>query len=165
MKKELIKRMQLDSGCLITAHPILYRKIISKLIKPFKDKKITKVVAIESKGYLYGPLIAYKLKVPFIPVFKSGRIPKQFVEQRKFKDYSKSIKSINVGKITIKKGDKIFLVDDVFETGESAKAAIKIIEKLGGKIVGISIIYNKMNQNEESFFKKYNLNYLVKMEK
>lgn len=165
MEEELIERMKLESGCLITSYPKLYQKIISKLIEPFKNEKITKVVAIESKGYLYGPLIAYKLKIPFIPIFKSGRVPKQFVETKKFKDYSKKIKSIDVGKMTIKKGDKILLIDDVFETGESAKAAIKIIEKLGGKIVGISIIYNKMNKKEESFFNKYNLHYLVKMEK
>ena len=165
MKKELIERMKLDSACLITSHQDLYKKIISNLIKPFKDKKITKVAAIESKGYLYGPLIAYKLKIPFIPIFKSGRIPKKFVKSGKFKDYSKKIKSIDIGKITIKKGDKILLIDDVFETGESAKTAIKIIEKLGGEIVGISIIYNKMNKKEEYFFKKYNLNYLIKMDK
>ncbi|MEA3414097.1 MAG: phosphoribosyltransferase family protein [Nanoarchaeota archaeon] len=165
MKKELIERMKLESGCLITAYPDLYKKIISNLIKPFKDKKITKIMATESKGYLYGPLIAYKLKIPFIPIFKSGRIPKQFVETKKFKDYSKKLKSIDIGKMTVKKGDRILLIDDVFETGKSAKATIKIIEKLKGKIIGISIIYNKMNSKEESFFKKYNLHCLVKMEK
>jgi adenine phosphoribosyltransferase len=165
MKKELIERMKLESGCLITTYPLLYKKIISNLIKPFKNKKITNIMAIESKGYFYGPTIAYKLKIPFVPIFKSGRIPKQFVESKKFKDYSQKIKSIDIGKITIKKEDKILLIDDVFETGESAKAAIKIIEKLGGEIIGISIIYNKMNKKEESFFKKYNLHYIVKMEK
>ena len=165
MKKELIERMEMESGALITAYPKLFKRIISELIKPYKKLKINKVMGIESKAYLYGPIIAIRLNLPFVPIFKSGRIPKQFVLQKKFKDYSKKEKSIDVGRITVKKGDRILLVDDVLETGASAKAAIKLIEKLGGKVVGVSIIYNKLNKKEESFFQKYNLNYLVKMEK
>lgn len=163
LKKELKKRMHKDSGYLITAYPELFKKIITELIKPFEDKKIDKIMSPEMKGVFYGPTIAYKLNKPFITILKSGRIPKQFVISKKYKGYSKKIKTIDIGKITLKKGDRILFVDDVFETGESAKAAIDLIERLGGKIVGISVIYNKLEKKDEDFFRKYNFHYLVKM--
>ncbi len=165
IERELKVRMNEDSGCLVSAYPDLYKKVIHNLLKPFRNINIDKVVAPEAKGLFYGPIVAYELNKPFVAIFKSGRVPKQFVLSKKYKDYSKKIKSIDVGKITIKKGENILFIDDVFETGESAKAAINIIEKLGGNIVGISIVYNKMNNREQSFFKKFKFNYLVKMEK
>ncbi len=160
---ELKKRMKEDSGYLITAYPELYKKVIAEMIKPFKNKKISKVVSIETMGLMYGTMIAYKLNLPFITIFKSGRVPKKYVLSKKYKDYSKKTKSLDVGKITINKGDKILFVDDTLETGESAKTSINMIEKLGGRVVGISTIYNKLKQKDEKFFKKYNYHYLVKL--
>ena len=164
MRTELKRRMREDSGYLITAHPVLYQKVISEMIKPFKDKKITKVMAPEMKGIMYGPTIAYKLNLPFIAILKSGRVPKKYVLSKKYNDYSKKTKSLDVAKITIKKNDEILLVDDILETGESIKASIEMIERLGGKIIGISTVYNKLNKKEGVFFKKYNLNSLVKLD-
>lgn len=165
LKVALKERMQKDSGHLITMYPKLYKKVIKELIKPFREKKFYMVAAPEMKGMFYGPTIAYKLNLPFCPIFKKGRkIPKKFLYTQKFTDYSKTRKGLEIGKIQINKGDKVLLVDDVFETGESAKAAIKLIEKAGGKVAGISIIYNKLNKKNEEFFKKYNFHYLLKNE-
>lgn len=166
LKYELRKRMYKDSGSLITAYPKLFKKVITDLIKPFRNEEVDKVMSPEMKGIFYGPTVAYVLNKPFIPIFKSGRIPKQFVISKKYKDYSEKTKSIDVGKITLKKGDKVLLVDDAFETGESAKAAISLIEELGAIVVGVSIVYNGLKKKkDENFFKKYNFHYLVKMKK
>lgn len=165
MKTKLKERMEKDSGYLIPAYPQLYRKIISQMIKPYKNEKIDKIISPEMKGILYAPTIAYRLGIPFIPLFKEGRIPKKFVIGKTFVDYSKKKKRIEVGKITIKKGDRILFVDDAFESGKSGRAIIELIERLGGKIVGISIIYNKLSENNEKFFNKYNFHYLIKIKK
>lgn len=163
IKNELKRNMHENSGYLISSNHILYKKVIQKLIKPFKKENVDKVMASESKGFLYGTTIAHKLNKPFVPIFKSGRVPKKFVVSQQYKDYSKKQKSLDVGKITIKKGDKILIVDDVFESGESGKATIKLIEKLGGEVIGISVIYNKLNKTEEDLFRKYNFRFIVKM--
>ncbi len=155
--------MQKESGYLITAYPSLFKKVIYGLKKPFNNKSIDKIMALEAKGLFYGPTIAYELNKPFITIFKSGRIPKQFVVSKRYKDYSKKLKSLDIGKVTLKKGDKILLIDDVFDTGQSARTAISLIESLGGKVIGVSIVYNKLNKENEEFFKKYNFHYLVKM--
>jgi|SRR3989344_825761 len=163
LQSELKRNMKESSGYLIASDPSLYRKVIQELINPFKNKKIDKIVAPESKGLFYGPTVAYNLNKPFVAIFKSGRVPKNFVVSKKFKDYSKKVKSIDIGKISIKKGERILIIDDVFESGQSGKAAINLIERLKGKVVGISVIYNKLTDKDEKFFKKYNFNYLVKM--
>lgn len=163
LQEELRERMEKDSGYLITSFPKLYKKVINEMIKPFKEKKIDKIMSPEMKGMFFGPTMAYKLGVPFVSIMKGGRIPKQFVEGESYKDYSKKEKRLEIAKRTVNKGERILLVDDVFETGQSGKTAIKLIEKLGGKVVGISIVYNKLNKKDEEFIKKYNLHYLIKL--
>ncbi len=163
IQAELKKRMKEDSGYLITAYPKLYRKVISAMIKPFKNKDIDKIMSPEMKGMLFGPVVAFKMNLPFVSIVKGGRIPKKFILSRTFKDYTNNTKTLNIAKITVNRGDKILLVDDVFESGKSGKAIIKMIEKLGGKVVGISLVYNKLNEKNENFFKKYNFHYCVKM--
>ncbi len=162
-KEELKKEMRENSAHLIPMNVKLYKKIISKLIEPFKEKKIDKIVSLEAKGFFYASIVAYKMKIPFSPIFKGGRkIPKKLLYGQSFVDYSGDKKSLEIGKMQINKGEKILIVDDVFETGESAKAAIKLIEKSGGKVVGVSIIYNKLNEKKEKYFNKYDFNYLLK---
>jgi len=107
LTNELKERMKEDSGYLITAYSELYKRVISEMIKPFKNKKITKIMAPEMKGIIYGPVIAYKLNLPFVAILKSGRVPKKYVISKRYKDYSKKTKSLDVGKITVRKGDKI----------------------------------------------------------
>ncbi len=162
-EEELKERLEKESGYLVTSYPKLYQKIINEMIKPFRNKNITKVMSPETKGLFYGPTIAYKMKIPFVTIFKSGRVPKEFVVSDSYKDYSNNQKSIDIGRITVTKGDRILLIDDILETGESAKSAIKLIEQLGGRVVGISIVYNKLNKEGEKFFMKFNLKYLVKI--
>jgi len=115
------------------------------------------------KGLLYGPVIAYKLKLPFVPILKGGKVNREVVVRKEFIDYSKKKKSIEIAKISIKKGDKILLVDDFFESGKTGRTAIELIEKLGGEIKGISVIYDKLNEDDIKFFNKYNYHYLIKL--
>lgn len=163
IQEELNKNWEENSGYLISANKNLYQEVIKKMIKPFKNKGINKVMAIDMKGLIYGSTIAYRLKLPFVPILKGGKVNKKFVIRKKFIDYSKKKKSIEIGKITVKKGDKILLVDDVFETGNVGRTAIYLIEKLGGKIKGISVVYNKLKSKDEKFFKKYNYHFLIRL--
>jgi len=162
-KAELTERMKKDSGYMITAYPRLYNKVITELAKPFRKEKFDKIMSPEMKGMLFGPTVAYNLKKPFVCIIKQGRVPESFVVGKRFKDYSKKYKTLQIAKPTIKKNEKILIIDDFFESGESGKAIISLIEKLNGKVVGISIIYNKLKKEDEEFFKKYNFHYLLKV--
>ena len=106
--------------------------------------------------------IAYELKLPFVPIIKGGKVNKRVVIGKTFTDYSKKKKSLEIGKGTVTKKDKILLVDDVFETGAAGKVAVGLIEKLGGKIKGISIVQTKLKPEDEAFFRKYDFHYITK---
>jgi len=158
-KKKLKEKIKKESVYMITSHQKLYFQIINEMSKPFLNKGITKIVSPEVKGLFYAPCIAYKLKLPFVTLLKKERLSRGDISES-YKDYSKTKKILGIGKNTIKKGEKILLVDDIFESGKSGKASIKLIEKTGAKIKGISIIYNKLKKDDEGFFKKYDFNHL-----
>ena len=165
LKTKLMKIMRTESDYLIPSHKKTYTKIILELLKPLKKLPATKVVAIDMKGLMYGPIIANKLKLPFVPVLKGNKIKsrKKVIKGSPFTDYSKSEKSIEIFKYSITKKDRVILIDDWFESGKTGKSAIRLIEKLGGKVIGISVIFNQLKMKDKKFFDKYNYNFLVQL--
>ena len=163
MKKEF-QKILLEEDYLVPSNVELYKEVIKEMIRPFKKIKIDKIVAIDMKGIMYGPTIAKEMRVPFIPLLKGNKIQRRELVERSsfFKDYSGKEKSLEVFKKSIKKGDKILLIDDWFDSGSTGKVAINLIERFGAKVVGISIIRNQLNKKDEEYFKKYNLSFLVR---
>jgi len=168
MKKYLIEAKRIlkeESDYLIPRNAEVFRKIINDLTKPFKNKGVTKVVAVDMKGLIYGSPVANKLGVSFVPILKGGKIKnrERVLETKKVIDYSGKEKYFEAFKDSIKKGDKILLVDDWFDSGNTGKEIIKLIETLGGKIIGISVLFNQLNEEKEKYFKKYNYQFLIKL--
>lgn len=146
---------------LIPSDGKLFKEIITKMSEPYKNIKFDKVIGLETRGFFYGPVIAERLGKGFIPVFKKGKIENP-ISTDCYIDHSGTEKCLEMITDSIEKNEKVIIVDDWFETGKTGKAIVNLIEKLGGKIVGISIIYNQMSQKDEDFFKQYNLHYLLK---
>jgi len=168
LENELIKIKDSVSDYLIPSYNEIYQEVIKSLIKSFRKIKINKIVSIDMKGLMYGPIIANKLKVPFVPILKGNKITdrkckKLMIKGREFIDYSGKKKSVEIFEPSIRKKDKILLVDDWFESGNTGKVAIKLIEKLGGEVKGISVIFNQLKSKEERYFKKYNFHFLVRL--
>ena len=101
-------------------------------------EKIDKVVAIESRGFFFGMLLAQRLEAGFIPIRKSGKLPYNTVVEPYSLEYGMDV--IEMHEDAIKKGERILLHDDVLATGGTAKAACKLIEKLGGVVVQCNFI-------------------------
>jgi len=168
MKKYLIEAkriMKEESDYLIPGNAEVFRKIVNDLVRPFKNKGITKVVAVDMKGLMYGPIVANKLGVSFTPILKGGKIKnrERVLETKKLIDYSGKEKYFEAFKESINKKDKILLVDDWFDSGNTGKEIIKLIESLGGKVVGISVLFNQLNEENEKYFKKYNYHFLIRL--
>ncbi|MEI7719429.1 MAG: phosphoribosyltransferase family protein, partial [archaeon] len=147
MKKHLIEAkriMKEESDYLIPGNSDVFKKIVNDLARPFKNKQITKVVAVDMKGLMYGSAVAYKLGVSFVPILKGGKIKNsdRVLETKKIIDYSGKEKYFEAFKNSINKKDKVLLVDDWFESGNTGKEIIKLIETLGGRVVGISVLLN-----------------------
>ncbi|MFH1064860.1 MAG: phosphoribosyltransferase family protein [Candidatus Woesearchaeota archaeon] len=165
LEKELLRIKDSESDYLIPSHSEVYQKVLNQMASPFKNSDINKVVGLDMKGLMYGPVIADRLKVPFVPILKGGKIGDRelVVQGEGFIDYSGKRKSIELFKSSIKKTDRILLIDDWFESGETGRSAISLIEQLGGTISGISVIFNQLKPIEEESFSDYNFHFLVRL--
>ena len=116
------------------------------------------VAGLDAFGFILGAPIALKLKKSFVPIRKGGKLPgiKGTIIRTSFIDYSKKRKSLEISTNAIKKGDKVLIVDEWIETGTQMKAAIRLIEKLGGTVIGISVLCSHKNAKTKPLFDKYN---------
>ena len=90
------------------------------------------LIGIESRGFLFGTPIAYKLKKPFVPVRKKGKLPFDTVEQEYSLEYGSAV--IEMHADAIKPGQRAVIIDDLIATGGTVRAAAKLIERLGGSV-------------------------------
>lgn len=108
------------------------------LAKPFRGQKIDHVAGLESRGFLFGTNLAKDLHAGFVPIRKPGKLPAETEEVDYDLEYGTD--SLEIHSDAIKPGAKVLIHDDLIATGGSAKAATKLIKKLGGEIVGYSFI-------------------------
>jgi len=108
------------------------------MYEPFRNSGITSVVGIESRGFIFGAAIAYKLNIGFVPVRKPGKLPAETLVEEYALEYGTD--SLEIHLDALKQDDDVLLVDDVLATGGTAAAACKLVERLGCKIVGVSFL-------------------------
>ena len=142
----------------IFENPKVFANLILDLVRPFKNTRFNKIAGLDALGFIIGGVIAYKLKVGFVPIRKGGKLPEVngTIVKTSFIDYTKKEKILEMNKNSIKKGDKILIVDDWVETGSQLKAAIKLIEKQEGVIIGISTLFAEQKPSTRILFEKYN---------
>jgi len=115
-----------------------FRETIDLLYNRYKDKKIDKVIGIESRGFIFGAPLAYLLRCGFVPVRKPGKLPAECISEEYKLEYGKD--RIEIHKDAINKGDKVLIVDDLIATAGTASAARNLVKKLGGEIVECAFI-------------------------
>ncbi len=120
------------------ADPRGFRICIDQLLHPYAGMKIDKVVGLEARGFILGGAIAHQLTVGFVPVRKKGKLPGRTISQDYKLEYGEAI--VEVHDDAIQPGEKILLVDDLLATGGTAEAGIKLIERLGGEIIGCTFV-------------------------
>lgn len=108
------------------------------LLALVEDEKIDKVAAIESRGFFFGMLLARELDAGFVPIRKSGKLPRNTIVEPYSLEYG--MDTLEMHEDAIKKGERVLLHDDVLATGGTARAACKLIEKLGGIVVQCNFI-------------------------
>ncbi len=150
MFKDITTLLQ-DSDC--------FRYTIKEMLKHFKGKKIDKVVSAESRGFIFGSVMAHELNAGFVPLRKPGKLPWKKIREEFKTEYSKD--AFEVHEDSIEKGENVLLVDDLLATGGTMEAAIKLIERLGGNIVGIAILIELGFLKGRKRLKKYDLFSLI----
>ena len=133
---------------------------LQQFLKLIKDKNITKVVAMESRGFFFGPLIAYEIGAGFIPVRKPGKLPYKTYKQEYKLEYGTDTLEMHIDAIS--KGDRVLIHDDVLATGGTAEAAVKLVEKAGGEVVQLDFLIDLTFLNGKSKLSGYEVNSLIK---
>ena len=129
---------------------ILFYDVTTLLFDMYKDKGITKVVGIESRGFIMGPILATRLNAGFIPIRKPGKLPAETIEESYDKEYGKD--TVQIHKDALDENDVILLHDDLLATGGTMKAACELVKRLKPKKVYVNFIIELKELNGKLLF-------------
>ncbi|MGE5457518.1 MAG: adenine phosphoribosyltransferase [Methanococcaceae archaeon] len=135
------------------------RAAFRELYDFIKDQKIDKVVGIESRGFMFGTMLAEKLDAGFVPIRKPGKLPGMTIRETYELEYGTD--AIEIHADAIKKGDRVLMHDDLLATGGTMEASCRLVEKLGGEIVQISFLIELSFLNGRDKLKKYDIRSLI----
>lgn len=135
---------------------------IDTMQKMVEDLEIDAVVGAESRGFIFGAPIAYNLHKPFHLIRKKGKLPCETIETSYDLEYGQA--TIEMHKDSIKKGQKVLLVDDLIATGGTTEAMIKLVEQLGGEVVGVVVLIELAGLNGREKISKYRLDAAITYE-
>jgi adenine phosphoribosyltransferase len=114
------------------------RAVIDHITENFRDKNIDTVIGIEARGFIFGPALAYHLGAGFVPVRKPKRLPSEVESYSYDLEYGKD--TLEIHRDAVGKGHNVLIADDLLATGGTAEAVVKLVEKLGGNVVGLSFV-------------------------
>lgn len=116
----------------------MFPAAIDAMCEPFKDRDITAIVGIESRGFIFGAAMSYKMGIGFVPVRKPGKLPAETMVEEYQLEYGTDSLEIHVD--GLKQDDEVLIVDDVLATGGTAAATCRLIERLGANITAVSFL-------------------------
>ncbi|MEM8660374.1 MAG: adenine phosphoribosyltransferase [Pseudomonadota bacterium] len=120
--------------------PLGFRLCVDDFARHYRDTKADLIVGVDSRGFIFGGVLAYLLEKGFVPVRKEGKLPDEVVSQQYTLEYGEGI--LEIHKNAIQSGHKVLIVDDLVATGGTAVAAIKLVRKLGGEVAGFAAVVN-----------------------
>ena len=116
----------------------LFREVVSMMSKRWTDAPPDLVAAIEARGFIPGAAIAVKLNAGFVPIRKIGKLPWKTISDAYQLEYGAN--ELEVHSDAVEPGQKVLIVDDVLATGGTAAAAVRLIRKLGGEVIGVQVL-------------------------
>lgn len=135
---------------------------IDTMQEKIKDLEFDVVAGPESRGFIFGTPIAYNNHKPFVLIRKKGKLPCETVEMEYDLEYGTA--TIEMHKDSVKKGQKVLIVDDLIATGGTMEAMIKLIESLGGEVVGVVVLIELAGLNGREKINGYRLESAIRYE-
>ncbi len=120
------------------ADPRGLRMAVDQLLTPYAGLAIDKVVGLEARGFILGGAVAHQLSVGFVPVRKKGKLPGTVISEAYTLEYGEAVVELHDDAISA--GERVLIVDDLLATGGTAEAGIKLVERLGGVVVGCAFV-------------------------
>ena len=136
-----------------------FQHIINSMISEYKNQGLNRIVAIESRGFLFGAPLAWELKLPLVLARKKGKLPGKTYGEEYQLEYGKDSIEIHIDDLPA--GEKILVVDDLIATGGTVEAVCKIIEKAGSYVAGIFGVINLPFLKNSGKLGKYSVKTLI----
>lgn len=139
--------------------PTITKEIIKYFKIRYKGRKIDKIAGIESRGFIFGSMLARELNIGFIPIRKPNKLPPEVEKIEYSLEYG--VDALEINKSSIIPGEKILLVDDMLATGGTASAASQLIERLGGEVLECAFLMSLDFLNGKDKLTKYDIFSLI----
>ncbi|BAM47180.1 adenine phosphoribosyltransferase [Amphibacillus xylanus] len=117
---------------------VAYKSAVDEIVQYAKDRQVDIIVGPEARGFIVGCPVAYALEIGFAPVRKEGKLPREVIKVDYGLEYGKDVLTIH--KDAIKPGQRVLITDDLLATGGTIEATIKLVEELGGVVVGCAFL-------------------------
>lgn len=140
-------------------NPKALRMTVDRFVWFFSDQQIDKVVGIESRGFMFAPIVAYNLNAGFVPVRKPGKLPGNTVGRSYDLEYGSD--RIEMHEDGIEPDERVLIVDDLLATGGTAAATADLVTSQGGRVVGFGFIVELLFLNGRERIAKYPLDTLI----
>ena len=114
------------------------RAAVDAISDHFAGRRVDKVLGIEARGFILAAPVAYRCGAGFVPVRKAGKLPWDIEKQEYELEYGTDL--LEIHRDAVEPGDQVLVVDDVIATGGTAAAAIRLVERLGGEVVGLGVV-------------------------
>ncbi|MFQ5876081.1 MAG: adenine phosphoribosyltransferase [Acidobacteriota bacterium] len=118
--------------------PGAFRSAVDELAGRFRDHRVSRVIGIESRGYIFAPAVALSLDAGFVPVRKPGKLPRETVAEEYSLEYGTDRLEVHADALAA--GDRVLIVDDLLATGGTAAAARRLAERLGAEVVAAGFV-------------------------
>jgi len=141
-------------------NPDVFRSVIDIFVEQYKNKNIQKVLSIESRGFIFGSVVAYKLGCGFIPIRKKGKLPYKTISIEYQLEYGTDI--LEIHQDAIEPLENVIIIDDVLATGGTAYAVAKLAEKCRGKVVSLGFVVELTYLNPRDKLRDYEVFSIVK---
>ena len=136
-----------------------FRAVVDRFAEAYKHDGVDIVVGVESRGFIFGGALAHQLGAGFVPVRKLGKLPAKTIEVEYELEYGRD--ALAVHEDAIHTGQRVLAVDDLLATGGTMAATLRLIEQLGGKVVGVAFMIELAFLHGRARLKNYPINSLI----
>jgi adenine phosphoribosyltransferase len=140
--------------------PLGFRQTIDAMAAEFQDTHVDTVIGIEARGFIFAPALAYHLGAGFVPVRKPRKLPAECESILYDLEYGQD--TLQIHKDAVGSGHRVLIADDLLATGGTARAVIDLVEKLGGKVVGLGFLVELEFLQGRKRFEGYDVRSLIK---
>jgi len=157
-----IKGIQFKDVTTLLQQPEAFAASIEAFLDRYADQEIDVVVGVESRGFIWGGVLAYEMGAAFVPVRKPGKLPAETIRAEYTLEYGTN--ALEIHRDAIQPGQRVLVFDDLLATGGTAKATCELVERLGGTVVGVAFVIELTFLNGREQLADYDVFALIPLE-